>query len=362
MKLNRLQLGLCMLASVFMAGCGSPAPPLPPSLELARPVTDLRAVRKADTVYLTWSQPSETTDKENIRHPGVTGVCRSLLATTGDCATEVAKLPVVPGASDRKAGKKTDVRYADRLPEELERANPLSLLWYAVEVRNSYGRTAGLSNRVAVPAAPAERPPDDFAAQLGAEGVRLTWAPVTPPEISGLRFVYRVYRREAGGNVDQIVGELPVGVQPSLLDRNFEWEKTYDYRLTVLTLVLAANQSEQAVEGEDSPPQRVVAHDIFPPGVPAGLTAAFSGPGQKPFIDLVWTPNSESDLAGYKVYRREQDAEVRKMNPQLIASPAYRDSDIQPGHRYFYSVSAVDTRGNESARSEEAAETVPAND
>jgi fibronectin type 3 domain-containing protein len=36
--------------------------------------------------------------------------------------------------------------------------------------------------------------------------------------------------------------------------------------------------------------------------------------------------------------------------------PAYRDSDVKPGVRYSYSVSAVDARGNESARSEEASE------
>jgi hypothetical protein len=42
-----------------------------------------------------------------------------------------------------------------------------------------------------------------------------------------------------------------------------------------------------------------------------------------------------------------------------VKTPAYRDEAVASGKRYRYSVSAVDTRGNESARSEEAGETVP---
>ncbi len=29
----------------------------------------------------------------------------------------------------------------------------------------------------------------------------------------------------------------------------------------------------------------------------------FSSVGQKPFVDLTWAPNMESDLAGYNVFR-----------------------------------------------------------
>jgi fibronectin type 3 domain-containing protein len=39
--------------------------------------------------------------------------------------------------------------------------------------------------------------------------------------------------------------------------------------------------------------------------------------------------------------------------------PAFRDAQVVSGKNYFYSVSAVDLRGNESARSEETSESVP---
>jgi fibronectin type 3 domain-containing protein len=93
--------------------------------------------------------------------------------------------------------------------------------------------------------------------------------------------------------------------------------------------------------------------------VPTGLQAVASGEGQKPFVDLIWAPVTNHDLDGYNIYRREPDGTATKLNSDLVKPPAYRDSTAVPGKSYSYSVSAVDVRGNESAKSEEASETVP---
>jgi fibronectin type 3 domain-containing protein len=42
-----------------------------------------------------------------------------------------------------------------------------------------------------------------------------------------------------------------------------------------------------------------------------------------------------------------------------VTSPSFRDQQIAAGKRYFYSITAVDARGNESAKSSETSETVP---
>ena len=89
------------------------------------------------------------------------------------------------------------------------------------------------------------------------------------------------------------------------------------------------------------------------------MQAVFSNVGQKPFIDLTWAPNVEGDLAGYNVFRWVKGVEPKKLNQQLIQTPSYRDENIEPGQAYFYAVSAVDLRGNESPRSTTANETVP---
>jgi fibronectin type 3 domain-containing protein len=116
---------------------------------------------------------------------------------------------------------------------------------------------------------------------------------------------------------------------------------------------------EVEVEGNDTPVIHVFAHDVFPPAVPTGVQAVFSGVGQAPFIDLVWSPDTEADLAGYNVFRHEESTQPVKLNSELVKTPAYRDSNVRSGKKYFYSVSAVDERNNQSARSEEASEQVP---
>ena len=372
----------CLAAVAVLAGCGTPGIPEPPSLELARPVTDLRATRKGDKVHLTWAIPTKTTDNHNFRHPGLTRICRSVGSPVHDCGSPVGEVPPQKIESTKQnlsiskiqsKSQKTPVpqaSYTDQPSSSLQFQSPTSSLIYAVSVRNSYGRSAGFSNQVQVPAAPTLAAPTGLQAQVAAEGVRLRWHPVTPSkEIPGLRYLYRMYRRDLTTNKDSVAGELALTAQtsPTLLDTSFEWEKTYEYRVTVVTNISPTvapstpqpSGAELQVEGDDSEPARVFTHDVFPPATPTGLQAVFSGPGQKPFIDLVWTPNNEPDFAEYKVYRHEPGNPPTKLSSEPVKAPAFRDSDVLPGHQYFYSVSAVDVRGNESPPSEEASESVP---
>jgi len=371
MNSARLQLGMCLFMTVLGASCGTPGIPEPPSLELARPVRDLRAVRKGHEVHLTWSVPEQTEDHQVFVHIGPTRICRNMGSPMHDCGTPVVDLPpqktTTQQASSRRRSSQSQQpqpqeTYTDQLLPSLELQSPTSNLTYAVSVLNSYGRSAGLSNQVQVPSAPTLAAPENLAAHLSANGVELTWNAVpSSPKVSGVKYEYRVYRRDVTTNQDAVAGEIPVSgdANPSFLDTGFESEKTYDYRLTVVTVVGRPDGREQ-VEGDDTSSVRVVAHDIFPPATPTGLQAVFSGPGQKPFIDLIWAGNSESDFAGYNIYRRNVGSEPVKINTELVKTPSFRDANLVPGHEYFYSISALDVRGNESSRSEEASETVPA--
>src|SRR5262249_7824801 len=290
-------ISLCTIAVGLLSSCGSPGVPLPPSLELAKPVTDLQAIRKGNKVILTWTSPTLTTDRHNIQHPGLTEICRSIGSEMRECGTAVGKVGTA-NTPESKHPSKPRESFTDDLPATLQASNPTSSIFYAVSVLNSSGRSAGLSNKVQVPGAPALIPPGDFHAELAADGVRLSWKAISlPPQTAGVRFSYRVYRREQGNNKDAIAGEFPISGDslPALVDRNFEWEKTYQYRATFVTFVNEPGSTEQQVEGDDPPPVTIVAHDIFPPAAPTGLQAVFSGPGQKSFIDLIWTPNTESD-------------------------------------------------------------------
>jgi hypothetical protein len=365
---------LCLL----LAGCAQLGPPLPPSLELPKPPNDLRASRKGNRVTLSWSQPTLTTDRQSVRYIGPTLVCRSLDPEITACGNPAAMLPAPPAAPQKRGSRRPAAQnsssprpapliYTDTLPATMQQPDPAAEVTYAVEVLNRSARGEGLSNRVQVPAVVTLPTPGDLSAELTGDGVVLTWTSAGESlNVPALQHRYRIYRRDESSGKDAIAGEVPVG-EPGpahFTDSSLEWEKTYLYRITAVDIIKRPD-NELQVEGDDTPPVRVIAHDVFPPSVPAGLQAAYSGEGQKPFIDLVWAPVTNADLAGYNIYRSEIETngaagqKMVKLNSELVKSPSYRDSAVASSKTYTYSVSAVDVRGNESQRSETTSEPVP---
>ena len=69
---------------------------------------------------------------------------------------------------------------------------------------------------------------------------------------------------------------------------------------------------------------------------------------------LTWNANSETDLAGYKVYRATASGAY---GAPLATIPAgtvtYQASGLISGTTYFFTVTAYDSSGNESARANE---------
>jgi len=343
-------------APLLFAACATVQPPQPPSLDLPKPPNDLRAARKGSRVTLTWTVPSMTTDRQTARNLGPTRICRAP-GTLKECGTPIAKTPSRLSSSSKSEQKISDT-YTDTLPADLQ-SDASAFIAYAVEVSNTGGRSAGLSNQVQVPLARTLPPPTDFQARVTSRGVVLNWKSEIPAqsEQPPAHYVIRVYRRAIDGE-QTLVGEAPAGSEQSLTDPTIEWEKAYEYHADTMTLAETATPVIQ-VEGDDTPEVKVFADDVFPPAVPSGLQAVFSGPWQKPFIDLVWAPVTDIDLGGYNVYRADDGSAPIKLNPEPLKTPAYRDSDVASGKQYVYSVSSVDVRGNESTRSEPASETVP---
>jgi hypothetical protein len=353
---------LVLVGPTLLTACATMNPPLPPSLELPKPPTDLRAARKGERVSLTWTIPTSTTDRQTIHTVGSSQICRSVATEITQCGTPVGELPPQTVPSAGKAGSKPATgSYTDTLPASLLRDVASATVTYAVEVLNREGRGAGLSNRVRVPLVRTLPPPQDFQARLTAQGIVLSWAGEAAPPNSerSIRYVVRVYRNPLGSQERSLVGEVPLGGDPTLTDSSFEWQQTYQYRAQTVTVIHQANQPEVQVEGSDTPAKSIFADDVFPPAIPTGLQAAFSGPGQPPFVDLIWAPNTDLDLAGYNLYRQEPGTAPVRLNAELVKTSAYRDPAVVPGKTYMYSVSAVDLRGNESARSEQAVESVP---
>jgi predicted small lipoprotein YifL len=382
MKTCRVKSVLALSTLALLAGCGLPGAPLPPSLELPKPVTDLRAERQGSKVTLTWTSPRETTDHAGIRRMGATRICRAIapLGAMGTapkaCETFVSAVNMPP--SKREEAHPAPVTFADTLPTELQAQHPLDAAVYTVEVLNDLGRAAGESNAASVALARTLPPPDKLEAQVTADGPVIGWTvPMSNegllllPESAARRgnpsYGYRLFRREKDKPtaqpaiipVDQAFAS-PLLRQPNMnvRDTTAEWEKTYVYLAAVVTSVASEGKSAEVL-GDPSPTVEVFVHDVFPPRPPEGLQAVFTEAGTQRYIDLTWLPSGTADIAAYNIYRWEQDGQPVKINAAALKTPTFHDANVAAGHRYLYAVTAIDIRNNESARSQPANETVP---
>ncbi|HUO61623.1 MAG TPA: hypothetical protein VMU24_13205 [Candidatus Acidoferrales bacterium] len=358
--ITTLFLAVCALG--FCLGCASPGAPLPPSLNLPRPVNDLSATRKGDRVVLTWGPPVSTTDRGPIRRPTITRVCRLVNRfPMSTCETVVKELRASDLPSNAPGAKNPKVSVEGAIPRDLLNANNEAT--YAIEVLNDRGRSAGLSNQVIVSLAPALPPPSNVNGTVGPQGVTISFNAVPANSILPRQWVtygYKLWRRPAGNGEYIEIESTPLGsAEQHIADPSFEWEQTYDYKVTGETTVTVPGKLPVVIDGDDSQVVRVFVHDVFPPHAPTGLQAVFSSVGQRPFVDLTWDPNMEPDLAGYDVYRKPKGQPEQKLNNELLRAPSFRDENVAPGETYTYSVDAVDLRGNRSPRSTESTENVP---
>ena len=342
-------------ATCSLTGCGTPGSPLPPSLNLPARVTDLAATRAGNQVTLTWTMPRRTTDRILLKDPLTVRACWS--DANAQCIAAGQK-PFAPRLA---------ATWTEPLPAPLLSGPPRPVRLY-VEVINRNQRSAGLSDPAVILAGAAPAPVESLAAEPRKTGVALHWTAgdpqnavrlhrtlLTPPEKKKDEGLLAAPR-------EPITQDLLVDHDTGLaLDKNIRVGQSYEYRAQRVARIESDGQMRE-LAGELSSPVRVDVRDIFPPAAPAGHAAVATSPtgGAPAFIDLSWQPDAESDVAGYFVYRREQQTPWQRISgDKPLVGPAFHDPDVQPGHTYIYSVIAVDTRGNQSPRSADASDTVP---
>lgn len=356
--------------SGLLAACGMPGTPLPPSLNLPVQVKDLKATRTAERVRLTWTMPTKNTDKLLLKGKVQVIVCRKL-PNAQDCE-QVGKLEKNPGEP---------VDAGQELPEQLATGMPRPLTYF-VELLNKNGKSAGKSNPAVVAAGEAPAAVLGLDAQIQKVGVVLHWnAALDGPEASAIRLQRKLLApapppaglpAPPAKTASSVLAPAPEPAEQNLLvevkdraqvgaiDKDIHFGETYEYRAQrVLRVNVGGTQME--LDGPLSAPVVVEARDVFPPAAPKGLAAVSVAATKSTSagVDLDWEPNTEADLAGYVVYRREGDGDWERVSPTvLLVGPGYHDAHVQPGHTYEYSVTAVDQSGHESLRSEPAKEAV----
>jgi hypothetical protein len=362
---------VCFFAAAAL-GCGIPAPPLPPSLDLPAPVADLSAARIGDAVELHWTVPTQNTDKTALKPGADAEICRKPQAAASECQP-VGKLSVTAGEV---------AEFHDVLPAALQAGAPRPIV-YKVSIRNAHARSAGESNEAAAIAGAAPAAITNLAAENTPRGIKLTWQ-ANSPQISltpnaDEKAVDRITRTTlntevaapANGSKNPALVEhtleAPASPINAALDTTRTWGDSYRYRvqqIAQIKLQIGGHAETLEMAGSVSPPTEVQAKQQFPPAAPQGLAVVpVWGADGKPGMDLSWEPNTEPTLAGYQVYRitkfAHRSLERRQMvsGDKLLTAPAFSDRDLEPGTVYRYSVVAVDTKSNVSAESNSVTET-----
>ena len=132
-----------------------------------------------------------------------------------------------------------------------------------------------------------------------------------------------------------------------------QWDTTLlDYGDYQLRAVATDNHNNV-----DSNPEIVtlLKRDITAPGQVVDLTTNVNGS----IVDLQWSDSSETDLAGYRVYRlaTSGDPSTALLTVELLQESTYQDVDVVDGS-YEYYVVAVDLADNTALESERASATV----
>ena len=363
---QRFALSIVIFSFLLLGGCGAPGEPQPPSPPVPSTVNDLAAHQQGNGVQLVFTLPSRTVAGEKLAEPPAIEIFRGSLKSNGSPDNKSFKLVyTIPGALADSYAAQGKIQFTDPLPSQDLWANPGAVYAYRVRTRASKKKDSADSNTVTAKVYPVPDRIISLDARVTQNAIELSWP---PPQIaaaanSGEAITgFHIYRGEldasspvpASNDLSQAKWKSPpILLAPSqsnsYRDTLFDFGKIYVYQ--VRSLIIADGKP---VESDDSTPATVAPRDTFPPAAPQNLVGA-EIPGENGAVseDLSWSINPENDLAGYRIYRSEQqDERGHSLQAEILLSPSYRDVSVQPGHRYWYVVTAVDRAGNESVPSE----------
>ncbi|MGD1212052.1 MAG: hypothetical protein ABR973_11920 [Candidatus Acidiferrales bacterium] len=359
------------LLPVFLAGCASPGQPIERKAPVPQAVADLAVEQSGNQVVLTFTLPKETVDQRPLKEPPAIEIYRDFEPATAEPHPAVPASPTllvtIPFGMVAHYAQQGRVRYADSLDAADFTAHPDSIAVYAVRTRASEKKDSAESNAAGVRLYPPPEPIADLKADVTPSAIVLSWSPPERTPVGPVPAIaaYRIYRAEAapGATADKLGLKSPLAkvgetASPPFTDPQVAFGTTYAY--SVRSVV---EYPGKTLESADSNVLVVMPKDVFPPAAPLGLVVAvvLTQGGTPAHLELSWAISPETDVAGYNIYRSEQaGAPGTRLNNELLLAPAFSDMNIQPGRRYFYSVTAVDRSGNESPKSAVVSGGVPA--
>lgn len=266
----------------------------------------------------------------------------------------LTQAPVRPGMEERK-----NLSYFINIPFKLKELDNkqhfFGIQYYYQKKRSPMSEIVFIFSRVPV------TPVTDLKLNLENKVIKLSWAKPLLDEagksitdIAGYN-IYRKIEPEKSGeaqeaNITTIEEEVFNKINRSNVlleyyeDKDTGTNGNYSYYVSAVI----SNQIESAPSQTVS----IKVTDIFPPEIPANLVCFKA----RDHLFLTWKPALDKDFSHYRVYRRLSPDNEFQLAADKVTSTSYKDKDLKAGKTYFYVVTSVDAKGNESKYSNEVKE------
>jgi fibronectin type 3 domain-containing protein len=302
--------------AVSLGGCGYVGYPLPPAGNIPLPIANVKASQIGDKMIVEFTEPLITTEGLPIKRLGGLDVRIGQKIDPFSAGVWAEKAKPVPAKLSETGIVTVDVPVKDWIGQDVI---------IGVRTTNVKGKASTWSNFANLHVAAAPAVPTGLHAESDPHGSKLTWTGSSPS--------YRVFRKLPGDKEGAQIGEP---TEASFVDETAEYDKKYVY------WVVAVDGGARSPESET---YEFTSIDKFAPATPSGVTAII-GPVS---VELAWESNIEPDLRGYRVYRSVGGAEPERLAE--VASPAFSDKKPVAGKKHSYTITAIDKRDNESAKS-----------
>ncbi|HOO56031.1 MAG TPA: hypothetical protein PLN69_04360 [bacterium] len=198
--------------------------------------------------------------------------------------------------------------------------------------------------------------------------ISIWWARSNEEDVSGY-YVYRSFSDVAEPpdssyvRLNQtLIAQTVEGLATTTIcfrDTNIENEKNYYYVVTAVDINGNESKFSEAYE------RPVQAADTIAPTIPVwGTSGGISSDINGLKLTITWedhenyvpdpTSPGEIDFSHFNLYKSEEDdiCEPSELLAEEITDTSYTDTNIEKDHQYYYCLTAVDTKGNESEYSD----------
>ncbi len=313
------------LILLTLISCGKKGNPLPKGLPVPAGISDLRGDVKDSLLFISFTIPTRNQDGTEVRD--LEGF--RILKGCGGCAGGLERWKDIR-LTDKEGYTIRDGRlytYDNDLKEGFDYG-------YRVFAFTTKGIQGEGSNTFSITWQKTPPPPKNVTAKAGDARVTLTCEKEQDA-------FYNVYRIEEGIYPLFALNTSPLGTC-ELTDMGLQNGREYRYEVRAVRIYNGI-----PFEGEGTI-IAAVPKDMTPPAPPKDLKLEKKGAG----VYLSWAPNTESDVAGYNIYRL-RGGKAEKINKDVVKRPSFQDDGTGKERYLSYYVTAVDLPGNESPPSRE---------